>query len=509
VLARIPLLVPLYIVLSALMVAWNVLLAGRIAQLRGAPRRFAAASALAGLLVAPAAIVAIAAASTVYGRALQPVAWVWPATTLLFVFQAIYATSRGLVTPFFGIPIVLYDIVIAAVALSKYIVLRGGTPPPYVLALAAAQANALGIVFGASALWKTYLQVPLLAPALPAHWRTTALARVVLGTIAIVVTGFVLVEVPDGLAAVRSYSRYAEERPQERPEGDFAIGIKILPELGAQPSAHALQNDTALVRLLGADVISVSLRPEGVRPAVLDSLSRSLDLIRTDETIIVVTLGYNDDARQQLQTSRERYLRARLRDVDILTRSLRPNIVIPAADPYGRGATTLGLQSFEFWQDYFTRTSQRIHGIRPATKVAYIASSYGVRDSTLYAWAATRGSPVDVLGFSLFPGFDGAATLDTRIRVAQRWLRQHGDPPKEHWVLAAGGFPGAHGERSQELSIWAVTAWATTQPAIKGLVVFEAGDYDAIRGLRAPDRRLRPAVNAVSRAKRGLREAAQ
>jgi hypothetical protein len=509
VLPRIPLLVPLYVLLSALMLAWNVLLAGRIAQLRGAPRRFAAASALAGLLVAPAAIVAIAASSTVYGRALQPVAWVWPATTMLFLFQAVYATSRGLVTPFFGVPIVLYDIVIAAVALSKYIVLRGGTPPPYVLALAAAQANALGIVFGSSALWKTYLQIPLLAPALPAHWRTTALARVVLGTIAIVVTGFVLVEVPDGLAAVRSYPRYANERPQERPEGDFAIGVKILPELSAPPSAHALQNDTALIRLLGADVISVSLKPDGVRVIVMDSLNRAIDLMRTDATVIVVTLGYGDDARQQLANSRERYIRARVEDVDRITRGLRPNIVIPAVDPYGTGATTLGIQPPEFWQDYFTRTAQAIHRVRPATRVAYSASSYGMRDSVLYAWAATRGSPIDILGFSLFPGFDGAATLDTRIRVAQRWLRQHGDPPKDHWVLAAGGFPGAHGERSQELSIWAVTAWATTQPAIKGLVVYEAGDYDAIRGLRAPDRRLRPAVNAVSRAKRGLREATQ
>ena len=189
------------------MLAWNVLLAGRITYYRRAPRRFATISALAGLLIAPAAIIAIAASSTLYGRALQPVAWVWPFTTILFVLQAVYATSRRLVTPIFGVPIVLYDIVIAAVAISKYITLRGGTPPTPVLALAAAQANALGIIFGSAALWKTYLQIPLLAPALPAHWRITALGRVGLGTIAMVVTGLVLIEVPDGTAAVRSYNR--------------------------------------------------------------------------------------------------------------------------------------------------------------------------------------------------------------------------------------------------------------------------------------------------------------
>lgn len=492
------------------MLAWDVLLAGRIAQLRRVPRRFAMLSAFAGLLVAPAGLIAFAAASALYGRALQPIAWIWPFTTILFVLQAIYATSRGLVRPLFGVPIVLYDLVIAAVALSKYTVLRGGTPPDAVLALAAAQASALGIVFGSSALWKAYIQVPLLAPALPAHWRITAFGRVVLGTIAMVITGLVLVNVPDGWGAVRSYPRYASEQLQERPDGDFAIGVKILPTLGGLPPSHAVALDTAVVRRLQADAVSIVVRPGAVRATVMDSLNRVLDNLRTDTTVVIVTLAYPPGARASMRASRDGYIAARVRDVDRITRWLRPTIFVPAVEPYDEGIRHVGLQPPDFWQEYFTQTAAAIHRVRPATRVAFAASSYGERDSALYAWAAAPGSPVDVLGFVLWPGFDGAPTLDTRMRIAQRWMLQTppGQRQKNHWVLAGGGFPGVHGEESQELAIWGIAAWATTQPAIKGMIVYEAGDYDAIRGLRAPDQRLRPAVATIQRAQAGLRETA-
>jgi len=49
-------------------------------------------------------------------------------------------------------------------------------------------------------------------------------------------------------------------------------------------------------------------------------------------------------------------------------------------------------------------------------------------------------------------------------------------------------------------------SWATDHPAIKGLVVYEAGDYAQARGLRAPNGRLRAAERAVRNAIRQLRE---
>ena len=126
----------------------------------------------------------------------------------------------------------------------------------------------------------------------------------------------------------------------------------------------------------------------------------------------------------------------------------------------------------------------------------------------LYFWAARRGSPIDVVGFSMLPGFDGATTLDTHMRVAQRWMRSlpQNPSPKPHWVFSAGGYPLAHGERNQELALWGVLAWATTQAPIKGLIVAEAGDYHELRGLRSANGTLRSSVAAMMRADRGLKE---
>ena len=141
-------------------------------------------------------------------------------------------------------------------------------------------------------------------------------------------------------------------------------------------------------------------------------------------------------------------------------------------------------------------------------QIGVAASSYGKRDSTLYFWAAGRRSPVDVVGFSMMPGFDGATSLDTHMRIAQRWMRGLPERPKPHWVFSAGGYPVAHGEASQELALWGVMSWATTQSPIKGLIVSEAGDYNVLRGLSTASGRYRSSVAAIKRAEKGLRETA-
>ena len=53
-----------HLVLTTLLVGWNVVLASRIAQMRKAPRPFAAITALAGFLLIPAILLTIAEDST-------------------------------------------------------------------------------------------------------------------------------------------------------------------------------------------------------------------------------------------------------------------------------------------------------------------------------------------------------------------------------------------------------------------------------------------------------------
>src|SRR4029078_9182545 len=108
----------------AIIVMWDVLVAGRVAQLRRAPRSFAAITAFAGLLLIPALIVAYSTASILYGRAIPPLAWIWPLTTILFALQAAYALSRRLVTPLFGVPVAVYNTIVALVAGARLVMAR-------------------------------------------------------------------------------------------------------------------------------------------------------------------------------------------------------------------------------------------------------------------------------------------------------------------------------------------------------------------------------------------------
>src|SRR5438046_2380076 len=226
----------IYLALSLAMIAWDILMAGRIAQLRRIPRSFQAITGIAGLLLVPALVVAYTAQSLLYGRAILLVAWLWPFTTLLFVLQAIYALTRRLVTPLLGFPLLIYNIIIATVAVTKFVITRGNNPTEFGLALNAAQASMLSTFFGTPALWNPiYLQVPIFAPSLPARWGFSRLARVALAAAAIAMTALVVVELPGAFAGIKSYAVHDNDKFQEHPEGDFRIGLKIFPDLRSGP----------------------------------------------------------------------------------------------------------------------------------------------------------------------------------------------------------------------------------------------------------------------------------
>jgi hypothetical protein len=499
----------LFFALTVAMIAWDILMAGRIVQLRRTPRLFQRITGIAALLLVPALVVAYTAQSLLYGRAIYLVAWLWPFTTILFVIQTVYALARRLVTPLLGFPLLVYNTIIATVAVTKFIISRGGSPAEFALALNAAQASMLGTFFGTPALWNPiYLQVPLFAPSLPARWGFTRLARAALAGAAIAMTALVVVELPGAYAGIKSYAAHEKDQLQEHPEGDFKLGLKIFPDLRSGPPPLAITNDLALADTLDVDALSVVIDPEAARGVALDSLARSIDQARSDSTLLIVALGYPKKGEQEISQSREGYTVARLKDVDRIARRLKPDYLIPAIDPLEEGTRELGEQSPQYWIDYFTRAARVAHYIYPRIKVSLPISSYGTRDSTLYAWAARRGSPIDVVGFSLLAGFDGARSLDTHLRVAQRWMRQYPNP-KEHWVFSTGGYPLVHGEENQRLTIWGVLAWATAEVPIKGLVVYEGGDYYTLRGLRAAGGRLRPATGAILKAEKGLRASKQ
>jgi len=503
------LLLSAYVALAVVIVVWNVAVTGRIVANRRAPQLLSALTTFGALLLIPGLIVAVSAASIVYGRAIQPIAWLWPFVTTLFALQAVVALARRLVNPVLGLPILAYDAIVAIVAVTRFLNGRGITPPEFALMLSAAQSRALGVIGGTAALSNAmWLFVPLFSPARPSRSRLKLLLRTVLAASVTVAMALVVIQLPAAIETVRSYARYEQAPLQERPAGDFAIGLKVFPELRSSPPPLAIINDLPLADSLGVDAISVVVDPEAARGKALDSLAHALDNVRDDSTMLIITLGYSNDARALVAKAPGAYVDDRIADVNRLARTLRPNVIIPAHEPYGEGERVLGAKPPQFWIDYIRRAAIVAHHVNPNIRVGVAAASYGRLDSTLYAWAASRGAPVDVVGFSLMPGFDGATSLDTHMRIARRWMRMY-DRPKPHWVWSAGGYPIAHGEQSQVLALRGVFSWATAQPEIEEIIVTEAGDYDAQRGLRAPGGRLRPALGEVVRAINGLRESAR
>jgi hypothetical protein len=497
----------LQILLVFVILIWDVVLTARIAQVRALPRAFVALSAMAGFLVVPALIIHLAATSSITGRAIISVDWIWPLTVVLFAVQALYAASRRLVNPFLGFFIAAYDVLIASDAVLRFIASRGTPLPNVALIFLAATTAAFTVVTQSPLVLGSpfFFFTPMIAPAFPALRRSAATFRLVLAVIA---GGWIVIFLTSINPADQAVNSYAVHNPltehlQERPEGDFEIGLKIFEDMSGPPATLAVRNDLALADTLGVTTVNVVIIPEQMDRAALDSLARVLEMVRNDSTQIMVTLGY---ARKLIPLpGRSFHDAARLRTIDQIVRRLRPDVLIPAQDPYDAGTRAAGQHPPEYWESYLTRAAAIVQRVRPRTKIGVSASAYDRRDSTLYAWAAAPGSPIDLVGFTLFPSPSGVRTLDAARGAADRWMSVSSSS-KDHWIFAAGGYPEAHGEASQERAIWAALAWGTSRPMIKGLIVSEAGDYGVIRGLRAADGHLRRATFAIMRAMKGLRE---
>jgi hypothetical protein len=284
------------------------------------------------------------------------------------------------------------------------------------------------------------------------------------------------------------------------------VGLKILPEVIGNPPATAARNDVALFDTLDANAVAVIVVP-GASQQALDSVSHVLDQIRRDSVLLIVALGYRGALLPELRSVPLDEAQ-RLTTVQRIIRRLHPDILLPAEDPYGIGARVVGHLPVDRWEKVITDAARVAKAIDPHVRIGVSVSQFGQSDSALYDWAARRGSPIDIVGFSLFPEKKGLADLDeTFERAADRWMTEV-PTTKDLWVFSTGGFPLNYGELSQQRAIWQVLSWATDHAAIKGLIVYESADYGQARGLRAPDGRLRPAATAIMRAIRALKESA-
>jgi hypothetical protein len=495
-----------YLALSLIILIWDVVLAGRIAQLNQASRPFATITGLAGLLVLPAVLIRIATSTFITGRAVVAVDWIWPLIVILFAVQATYAVWRKLVNYLWGIPILVYDVVIALVEVIRLGIAHGWAPANAFAGLLTAQTSTLAQVIASPIAVTTpfFFMVPMISPAFPALRRATAAFRafVMVNAVAWVVL-IAVIGTGHALQSGQVLREHASDQIHERPMGDFRVGLKVFPDIATVPSAAAVTNDLALVDSLGVRAVAVVIDP-GAKQAAIDSVGRILDGI-DDSTTVIVVLGYHGILVPELGHVPLDEA-TRLVTIDSIVQRIHPDILIPAEDPMAVGSRIVGRLPAARWESYFTAAAKRARALDPNVRIGLSVSSYGTTDSVLYAWAVRRDSPIDVLGFSLFPNETGLRDIEKSFEsAADRWMKTT-PTDKEHWVFAAGGFPLNSGEETQSRIIWQALSWATGHAAIKGLVVYEASDYAQARGLRAPNGRLRAAAAAVRRAVRGLKE---
>ena len=503
------LLAPAHLALTVIILIWDVFLAGRIAQNSQSPRIFQAISGLAALLLLPGLLLTLATSTIITGRAVATMDWIWPAVLVLFAVQATYALLRGWVNPLWGLPIMVYDIVIAVIGVARFMIAHGTTPIQPLVALVAAQSTAMVFAGGTSTVLASafYLNMPMVSPAFPALRKITAMFRAFMMVYAFSWIIFIFViGLPRAVVQLRNYDAHRRDQLRERPDADFVVGLKILPDVKNPPPPPAIKSDSALMDTLDVGAIQVVVDP-GATNLAIDSLARVIDPSRRSASTLIVALGYRGTLIPELrkvpldETTRLATLRR-------VVEKLHPDIVLPAEDPYGSGERSLGTLPVARWTAYLSRAATLVKTIDPSVKVGVAASNFTRADSALYAWAASAASPIDIVGFSLFPSPYVGGGIQADTRTADRWMRVT-PPKKPHWVFAAGGFPLAYGEASQFNAVWEVMAWATDHPAIKGIVVYEAGDYGQTRGLRAPNGRLRPVTTGMLRAIAQLRESAK
>ncbi|HET7585400.1 MAG TPA: hypothetical protein VFK13_10850 [Gemmatimonadaceae bacterium] len=497
-----------HLVVVALLIVWNVVVAGRISRARMLPGALGAVSVLAALLIAPAAFVLVASTSSTAGRAVSGIVWLWPAAVALAAVQAAYALAVRVTAPAVAIPILAFDALLALIATVQTMVAHGAVPSAVWQALVAADARALAVgAHPLALLIPYYLHVPILAPISPIRRNVGTPLRGAVAIVALLWAALILAALPGARRSVQSYRRYASARLQERPAGDFAVGVRILPTLTGWPAQSALVRDLALVDTLDVGVMSVALTPRAMTRRVLDSLGRALDDERgARKLLLVMDLSSAPRALDDHPAEWNAYLQHRVDDAARAAARLHPDYLVPELDTRLAIAGRSSRIPAGAWREYLVAAARAVHRASPRSRVLAHVAGFTAADSARYAWAATD-APVDGVAITLFPWFGGAATLDARMATVDRWMNASRST-REHWVLDAGGFPFVHGERSQLLALWGTLAWATSHPQVRGLVAYESDDYGAPLGLRASMGRIRPAATRLAQAIHALGESA-
>ncbi len=491
------------LLIAAAVLLWDIVLAGWIVSRKQAPVLFTQLTSVCGLVVAPALVVALATGTESGARTVSGVSWLLPGIACAFVLQVLYAMSARLVSVVVGLPLLLYDLAVATVAIGDYLVMQHGSAPIGLQAAVAARDAVLGMSVGRAALVSPFaLLVPMIAPAYPARWRLSAAVRATLVLAATALTTLLVLEWPRGLGAVQSYATALDFPIQARPAGEFAVGMRLFPTLDGAPPARAARSDLALASTLAPDIVLVMLDADATRPSALDSLSRTLDAFRDDHVRLAVALEVV--GRPTGADDRER-----LAGLERVLTRVQPDIIFPAL--MAPIPTLLGGRppTASWWLKTEADAARLVARRQSRAQVGWAASRLDATDSIVYQWASQPTSVIRLLGAVSFPSFSGLPSIDARLRTFERWHSRairNGGGAQEHWLVNVGGLPHAHGDFAQLAAMRHAVVWGSRRPWIGAVILGEPGDYVGGVGLRAANGRVRRATANMARAAKDLHD---
>lgn len=481
----------------ALLIVWNLVAAGQASRVRLAPQWLASTTAAAGFFVLPALLVALLTTSTLDGRTLHVIAWLWPATAVLAAFQCSAALITRQTPQWIAAPATVYGLLVAALATARWLTGLGVDTGVAGNSLLAAQQSLLTPLLGSNSMATGQaLLVPIVAPLFPPRWITGQIARPLLAVgAAACATLLLVVALPRAVRSVSGFDNLALLQQHSRPEAGQTVGLRVFGRLAGAPPTLAVRNDLALVDSLSAGVLMVTVMPTGTSIRALDSLERVLAPYRRDTVPVQLGISLALE-RRNLKLAPEladSLLAARVEMLSRIVRVLLPDVVFPlevaTESPAPGSAGQPGSPPDAWLSRYYHAAADEIHRLRPRTRVGLTLNEYSARDSALYEWAVSDASPVEIVALELFPDTDGAAGFEARLTTADRWMTNAGGP-MPHWVVA-GSYPYVFGERNQELALQHARTWASRAAGVRAFVVADAADYGRLTGLRAAGGRIR------------------
>ena len=479
------------------LIAWNFAHGARLAALRSVGRPFRVLSGLAAFLFLPALVIAFLAPSAPGARVLGPLVWLWPLVTVGMAVQAVWALQRGSASTLIAAPIAVFDVLVAWVAVTRWVNSMGGALPEWAHAPGMAVSTLAAAVFGTAVFpWGAALLMPVLVPATPARQRATRAVRALMAAGCTAMLAVTVLALPRAHAALRSTQTLRPALGEAPALGEFAIGVRLFGTLTGPPSAATVRHQMALADSLGVTALHVELAPGGTSVLALDSVARSIEP-RRDSLLLVVTLTLNGSRVPVDGAEDQRHLAM----IERVVRRLRPDVLVPAE----RVTTGFGAPSLEAWRDYYARSAATVRRTDRRVAVALATDASTAVDSALTDWVMQGGSSVRTVALSVQDHGARPSRLVDALNALARWASLARVVP-DVWILGVPAAPAVTGEVVQQRLVRHTLAWGVARPWVRGVIAGDAGDVTAPTGLRTATGRARRALDEVGGALRTQRD---